>query len=94
MSLDEPKPRSAESRLAWARLWARYIDLSLYTVPVAVLTDLLIPGMASANAAVFAVVTFPPVLLIDAVVIGTFGTSIGKFIAGVIYRVDGGMTGA
>ncbi len=83
MSSGESKPRSAESRLAWARLWARYIDLTLYAFLIAIAAGLLIPGIATWNRSVVGLALFPPALLVDAVVIGVFGTSIGKFIAGV-----------
>jgi len=83
MSAKESKPRSAESYLAWARLWARYIDLSLYVFLIGISVVLFVRDFATLNQAAMVLLLLPPALVVDAVVIGRFGTSIGKLIAGV-----------
>jgi len=89
MATDTSKPRSAASYLAWARLWARYIDITIYTFIASLVVGATYPAIANLNQAVIGILLLPVGLFIDALVLGAFGTSIGKAIAGVrIASVD------
>lgn len=74
--------RSPESHLAWARLWARYIDLVIYVLPLATMGGAFIPASATWDGRLLTVLLLPLTIPISALVISAFGTSIGLMIAG------------
>lgn len=73
---------------AWARFWARIFDIMLYSIPVSLALGLVFPQLfvgedaVGSNLFLTSMLCLPLVMVLDALVISAFGTSIGKSIAG------------
>jgi uncharacterized RDD family membrane protein YckC len=95
-------PVSAAIAGPWTRYWSRTLDLALgqYAVGGAIGLAFAFTNPAMLQSALFstgygglllAILTFPVVMAIDAVVLATFGNTLGRWIAGVrVETVDGG----
>lgn len=90
MSTDAGVEKSPEVRLAWARYWARSIDILLYSLVIVIPVVLVARDIALASPVLLNLLLIPLALVLDAVVIGAFGTSVGKHIAGVKVQGAGG----
>lgn len=74
---------------AWPRFWARIFDISIYSVPAALLIGIVFPSFFTSSAfqgptgnLVSGMVMLPFSMIIDATIIAFFGSSPGKAIAG------------
>ena len=74
---------------AWPRFWARIFDISIYSVPAALLLGIVFPSFFGSSAfqgpagnLVSGMVILPFSMIIDATIISFFGSSPGKAIAG------------
>ena len=84
----------------WARFLARQIDLTLTTSAIVIVFFLSSPAtmfqMADAlgnNELIFGMALLPAALVLDAVIMGSLGTTPGKWIAGIVVRPrDGSVT--
>lgn len=82
---------------AWARYWARFFDITFYTYPAAFLAGAAFPSFFAnpifaepAGDLIVGILLLPLLMILDAMVIATTGTSLGKAIAGLSVRdLDG-----
>lgn len=74
----------------WPRLWARFLDVKLLTLPVAFVAGLVFPTFFlkpifndESGSYLIGFMCLPAVMLLDALIQATFGTTIGKALAGI-----------
>jgi len=74
---------------AWPRFWARIFDTFLYAIAAGIVLGLLFPSLFYAEifqgrlgAVLIGMMILPFAMIIDAIIISKFGTSLGKAIAG------------
>lgn len=74
----------------WPRFWARFLDIQLYGWPVAIVLVVLFPNFFSSEAfqgrqgdILIGLISLPFALAIDAVILSTTGSSVGKGLAGI-----------
>ena len=81
----------------WPRFWARSLDVVIYIMVLAVLLGIMFPEVAymeffttRVGDAVLTILILPLAMIVDAVILASFGTSIGKKIAGLSIVPDEG----
>ena len=70
------------AKFAWARLWARYVDLMVYLFVLSIIAVMIAPVVTTWNSALLSALLFPFTIPIGALVISTFGSSVGLWITG------------
>jgi hypothetical protein len=89
--------RDETSASAWSRFWARTFDTIIYAFPTGFLLGMAFPSFfagptfnSPGGEYLAGILILPVVMIVDAVVISTFGTSLGKAIAGLtVEDLDG-----
>lgn len=77
----------------WARLWAKALDLTIWSLALSYSLDLVAPSLmsgaafqGSSGATLSTLILLPFAMLLDAVVLASFSTTPGAFVAG--FRIE------
>lgn len=93
--MTSPSSPAIELATPWRRYWARFLDITIFSAVIGVALGLIMPSLLAPDGPLYTPVgeqlvgwiILPVVMMADAVVMGLFGTTPGKAIAGV--RVSG-----